>query len=118
MAKKGAVGEGTIYRRKDGRYEVALRSLTTAGTHKRIRQYASTRAEADEKLTELKRQVQQGIPAPDRTWKLGAYLDYWMEEVVRPARTSGTYEKDELVVRRYLKPWLGTRTLAQLSVAL
>lgn len=116
MAKKRAVGEGTIYRRQDGRYEVALRSLTTAGTYKRIRKYAQTRAEADELLTELKRQVQQGVPVPDRTWRLDAYLDYWLREVVLPNRRPATYERDEQAIRLYLAPGLGSVPLTRLTV--
>lgn len=116
MAKKRAVGEGSIYRRKDGRYEVAIYSLTTTGTRQRIRAYTTTRAEADEKLTELKHQIQQGIPVPDKTWKLGTYLDHWLEDVVRPSRRPKTYELYEGTVRLNLKPDLGTRSLRQLSV--
>lgn len=118
MAKKRAVGEGTIYRRQDGRYEVALRSLTTAGTYKRIRRYTHTRAEASELLTELKRQVQQGVPMPDRTWRLGEYLDYWLENVVRIDRRLATQELYEATVRLNLKPGLGRYSLQQLTVPL
>jgi integrase len=116
MARKRAVGEGSIYRRQDGRYEVAIYSLTTAGTRKRIRGYAATRAEADEKLTALKRQIQQGIPLPDKTWKLGAYLDYWLEQVVHQNRRPATYERYEIIARLYLKPSLGGRPLSRLTV--
>lgn len=116
MAKKRAVGEGSIYQRKDGRWEAAIKVATTAGTRKRIRAYAATRAEADAKLTELKRQVQQGVPIPDKMWKLGAYLDYWLENVVRPNRAPSTYAVDETVIRLYLKPGLGSVPLSRLSV--
>ena len=71
MAKRRANGEGTIYHRKDGRWEAAIKVRTTTGIRKPKRVYARTRAEADEKLTELKRQVQQGVPVPDKTWRLG-----------------------------------------------
>jgi integrase len=118
MAKKRAVGEGTIYRRQDGRYEVALRSLTTAGTYKRIRKYARTRAEADELLTELKRQVQQGVPVPDKTWRLDEFLTYWLESVVKRNRRPSTYSQYEVVIRKYLAPGLGRHQLTRLSVAI
>src|SRR5579883_654759 len=109
-------GEGTIYRRKDGRYEVAIYSPTTSGKRKRIRVYAGTRAEADQKLTELKRRVVQGIPTPDKTWKLGEYLDYWLDEVVRVNRRPTTYARYEVAVRLHLKPALGGVPLTELSV--
>ena len=116
MARARATGEGTIYRRKDGRWEAAIKVPTTAGTRKRVRVYAATRAGADEKLTELKRQVHQGVPIPDKTWKLGDYLDYWLENVVRPNRAPSTYAVDETVIRLYLKPGLGSIPLGRLSV--
>ena len=116
MARKRSVGEGTITHRRDGRWEVALTCRTTADTRKRIRKYARTRAEASEKLTELRWQMQQGVPVPDKTWRLGPYLDYWLEEVVRPNRRIATYEKDEQAVRLYLKPGLGTVPLVRLTV--
>jgi integrase len=116
MAHAHATGEGTIYLRKDGRWEAAIKVPTTAGTRIRKRVYGATRAEADAKLTELKAQVQRGIPIPEKTWRLGPYLDYWLEQVVLPARQPGTYEKYDLVVRRYLKPALGSYMLPQLRV--
>lgn len=118
MAKKRAVGEGSISRRKDGRWEVAIRAMTTAGTRKRIRKYAKTRTEAEEQLVELRQQIRQGSPVPDRTWKLGAYLDYWLNQVVRPSRRAATYEKDEPIVRIHLKPGLGGVALPRLTVSL
>src|SRR5579872_2545895 len=118
VAKKRANGEGTIYHRKDGRWEVAMKAATTAGTRKRIRKYARTRAEADELLTDLKQQVQQGVPLPDKTWKLGAYLDYWLENVVRIDRRLATQELYEATVRLNLKPALGDYPLQRLTVPL
>ena len=49
--RKRANGEGTIYQRKDGRWEGAAFVLTTAGTHRRVRIYAATREGARRKLT-------------------------------------------------------------------
>ena len=116
MAKKRAVGEGTIYARKDGRWEYALTALTTDGTRKRIRRYAPTRAEADKRLTELKQQVQHGTPVPSAVWKLGDYLDYWLENAVRVKRRALTYRRSEAIVRLHLKPNLGSYRLDALSV--
>ncbi|WP_416986941.1 tyrosine-type recombinase/integrase [Streptomyces sp. T028] len=116
MARRNANGEGTIYRRKDGRYEGAVYVLTTSGIHKRVRVYGATRAEVSRKLTEAKARDDQGIPVADRNWKLGEYLDYWLEEVVRPGKKPKTYEQYELVARRNLKPGLGHKYLSKLTV--
>ena len=116
MAKKRAVGEGTIYQRKDGRWEVAIKSVTTVGTRKRIRQYASTRAEAVEKLDELRRQIRRGTPMSDKNWRLGEYLEYWLVEIVKPNKRFNTYAQCERTVRLYLKPGFGNLRLNGLTV--
>jgi len=117
MAKKRAIGEGTIYQRKDGRWESAAYFLTTSGERKRIRVYAKTRQEAREKLMEAQAQASRGIPVPDKTWRLGDYLDQWLESVVRQHRRPATYKQCEAVVRLYIKPRLGRHPVTGLSVA-
>ncbi|MFD8492270.1 tyrosine recombinase XerC [Amycolatopsis sp. NPDC059657] len=115
MAGRNANGEGTIYRRKDGRYEAAIFAQTTSSKRKRVRIYGKTRREVHEKLAELKGKTQQGIPIPDREWKLGAYLDYWLENEVAKARPL-THVRYESVVRLHLKPHIGQLRLTQLTV--
>ncbi|MFF0115572.1 hypothetical protein [Streptomyces prasinus] len=51
MAKRNPNGEGTIYRRKDGRYEGAGYVLMPDGTQKRRRVYGKSWEEARKKLT-------------------------------------------------------------------
>src|SRR6266536_978170 len=109
-------GEGTISRRKDGRYEAKAWVETTSGITKRISLYGKTRAEAHEKLTAALAQKQQGVPVPDRMPRLGDYLDYWLENVIRTNRRPATYEQYEWNVRLYLKPALGACYLSRLSV--
>jgi len=116
MARARANGEGTIYHRKDGRYEGAAYFRTTSGIRKRIRVYGKTREEVHISLTEAKAKAQQGISLPDRAWRLSAYLDYWLENVVRPNRRPKTYEQYECTIRLYLKPGLGTGSISHLSV--
>jgi integrase len=116
MARRKANGEGTIYRRKDGRYEGAVWVQTTSGVPKRRSVYGKTRAEVDTRLTNLKVKEQQGIPAADRSWRLGEYLDYWLEQVVKVTRRPATYAQCETIVRLYLKPGLGEQKLHQISM--
>jgi integrase len=116
VAGKRSNGEGTIYRRKDGRFEAAVYLLTTGGTRKRIRIYAPTRQEAQAKLVDAQAKAQHGIPVPDRAWRLGEYLDYWVKRIVEVNQRPATYAQCERVVRLYLKPGLGKLLLEQLSV--
>lgn len=117
MAQRRSSGEGTIYRRKDGRFEGAARLVATNGTRKRIRVYGQTWQEAYDKLTAAKSRSLQGLLAPDQSRRLGEYLDYWLEEVIRANRRPATYEQYEAKIRLYLKPGLGGQFLHRLSVA-
>jgi integrase len=49
-------------------------------------------------------------------WKLGPYLDYWLENFVKRNRRPATYNLYEMIVRLYLKPGLGSRKLTSLTV--
>ena len=51
---------------------------------KRVVVYGKTLQEARDKLLKAMQQARSGIPVPDESWKLGAYLEYWLEHVVIP----------------------------------
>jgi len=114
--RKRSNGEGTIYLRKDGRGEAAMYARTNTGTRKRIRIYGQSRNEVHAKLAAEAAKAHSGVPVPEQGWRLDAYLDYWLEEVIRRVRRPATYELYEMMVRRYLKPGLGKRQLTQLTV--
>ena len=110
-------GEGTISGpRKDGRYVGAFYALTTTGARKRVYVYGRTREEAHERLVEEQSKAARGIPVPERSWKLGPYLDYWLEHVIKPTRRPATYALYEMIVRIHLAPALGKYYLKRLSV--
>lgn len=115
-ARKRTNGEGTIYRRKDGRWEAAVFATTTAGTRKRVRIYGRSREDVHRKLVEQHTKASQGIPVPEHGWRLDGYLDRWLEEVVRRVNRPATYALYEMLTRLYLKPSLGTYYLTKLSV--
>ena len=118
MSRRSANGEGTVYRRKDGRYEASGYFFSPVGPPIRRRFYGSTRKEARDKLLAAQAQVTQGIPLPSKSWKLGEYLDHWLANIVRPNVRSSTYERYEVIVRLYLRPALGRYKLTDLSVPL
>jgi integrase len=89
---------------------------TTTGATKRIVVYGKTYDEARDKLAKAQQQARAGIPVPDNAWTLGPYLDYWLENHVKRNRRPATYALYETYVRLYLKPGLGTKKLASLSV--
>ncbi len=117
MARRRANGEGSIYRRKDGRFEAAFYAQMADDTRKRVRVYGSTRKEVDTELTRLKAEQAKGMLIATKSWQLGEFLDYWLEEFVRPNRRPNTYAQCESISRVYLKPRLGKKKLAQLTIS-
>ncbi|MFG2474274.1 tyrosine-type recombinase/integrase [Streptomyces fagopyri] len=113
--KSRANGEGTIYQRKDGRWEAAGYVLTTNGNRKRIRVYGATRREAADKLTEKMAASNSGHPVATSSGTLGSYLAYWLDNVAIHRIRANTHERYRTCVRLYLVPGLGNKKLAQLT---
>ncbi|RAG81730.1 site-specific integrase [Streptacidiphilus pinicola] len=114
--KKNPNGSGSIWRRKDGRYEARVYVPQPDGTRKRKTVYGATWEECDAKRLELVVRDRQHIPTPTRSQKLSEWFNYWLEEFIKPQRKKTTYAKYETHVRRYLIPHLGTKRLESLSV--
>ncbi len=83
-AKRRPNREGSIWRRQDGRWTGAAYVLTATGAVKRTYVYGRTREEVYVQLVQLQDRSARGIPRPDRSWRVGEYLDYWLAEVAKP----------------------------------
>lgn len=106
-----ANGEGSIYRRSDGRW-VASMSL---GRGRRKNFYGRTRHDVAAKLAEALRNHQLGVPPPTGNQTVAQYLRTWLDS----ARTSvrpRTYEAYDLCVRRLL-PHLDRLRISALTPA-
>ncbi|MEU6217222.1 tyrosine-type recombinase/integrase [Streptomyces sp. NPDC047022] len=115
--KRNPNGAGSIWQRKDGRFEARVYVPQPDGTRKRKTVYGNTWEECDTKRQELVRRGRQGIPTPTRSAKLSEWLPYWLEHYIEPRRKLSTYDKYETHLRLYLVPLLGTKRLETLSVA-
>ena len=85
-----ANGEGTVYKRADGRWEGAGYVLLPSGGRARRSVYGRTRADVHAKLVALQQQAQAGmVGSTVGTLTVGSYLDGWLQRVaadkVRPA---------------------------------
>ncbi|HZV49355.1 MAG TPA: tyrosine-type recombinase/integrase [Candidatus Dormibacteraeota bacterium] len=110
MARRAA-GEGTIYKRADGRWVAQLRV-----DGRRLTFYGATQREANEKLLKARRDRAEGVLLAASGWTLGQYLERWLTDVVSPSVRPRTYEAAVLNVRRLL-PYLGRLKLESLSSA-
>ena len=102
-------GEGSIYRRKDGRwvgqYEV---------NDKRPYVYGKTRAEVAAKLAKVKARRNAGFVFDCECLTLAQYLDRWLDSIRDTVRES-TWVRHEINVRVHLKPALGKARLDKLN---
>ncbi|WP_405804299.1 tyrosine-type recombinase/integrase [Streptomyces sp. NBC_01187] len=114
-AKRNVNGEGTIYQRKDGRWEGIAYVLATDGTYKRRSVYGKTWDDAHDKLTRLKASSHSGLPIAASKLALGEYLTYWLTHVAKVKVRKTTYVNYESLVRNYIAPGLGKKKLGRLS---
>jgi integrase len=115
--QKRGNGDGSLYQRRDGRWVGAYYAPTVSGARRRVVVYGKTREEARDKMNKAQQDARAGIPVPDEIWKLGPYLEYWLENFVKLNRRPATYTLYEMNIRLYLIPGLGTQKLSTLSVA-
>ncbi|MEU4116519.1 tyrosine-type recombinase/integrase [Kitasatospora sp. NPDC028055] len=113
--KSRANGEGTIYQRKDGRWEAAGYVLATDGSRKRVRVYGTTRKEAADKLAERIAASNQGRPVAAADSTVAAYLTYWLDSVAVHRLRENTHTRYRTCVRLYVVPGLGRKKIAHLT---
>ncbi|GER87675.1 site-specific integrase [Dictyobacter vulcani] len=110
--KKSVRGGGSVFQRKDGRWEAKFKVEET-GKYKSL--YASTEKGAYKLLEEAKLQQRQGTLAtgPDHTLK--DFLVYWLEDVEKPTVEVSTYIGNRIVIHKHLVPGLGHIKLQKLT---
>jgi integrase len=116
MASRAPRGTGTVYQRKDGRYEGAGYVLTVNGGRRRVRAYGATRLEAHMRIQELLEQSRKGVPVAASATTVSSWLDHWMTNVVAVKNRPRTVELYEATIRLHIKPLLGAKKLTHLSV--
>lgn len=110
-----ANGDGTVYQRKDGRWEAAGYVLAPGNTRRRIRVYGTTRKNALAKLTEKIAASNLGLPVAAADSTVSAYLAYWLNGVAVHQIPENTHTRYAACVRLHLIPGLGAKKLARLT---
>lgn len=111
MSKKKANKEGSIVKRKDGRY-MGRYTLD----NKRYAIYGTTYDEVRIKLTEALANINKGLYSINSEYTLSQWLREWLEIYALPTVKQSTYISYESYVRLHLLPALGTFKLTTLSV--
>ena len=99
--KRREKGEGSIYRRKDGRW---VGEYEVDGKRRYI--YGKTRKEVAGKLTKAMADRDAGMIFDAGSLRVGDYLDGWLDSI-RDTLRRRTWTRHEEVVRLHLKPSLG-----------
>ena len=116
MSRKRGNGEGSITKRKDGRW-MAHYTVQTAAGPKRKTLYGRTRAEVAEKLTKALADRDGGIDFDPKNLTLGEYLQRWLDSSVKNSVKVRTYEIYDSRKRNYVDPYLGHVKLEKLTPA-
>ena len=119
MAKKRGNGEGSISKRKDGRWWGRYTVHTPDGPKQRA-VYGKTRAAVAAKLHKAMADVDSGIYYDAGKLTMSEYLDRWIEDCVVPLVSQGklehsTYIRYAGIVRNHIKPVLGSKKLKDLG---
>ncbi|WP_302326121.1 tyrosine-type recombinase/integrase [Enterocloster lavalensis] len=98
---KRSNGEGTIFKRKDGRWcaQIVARE---GGKEKRKTVYGKTQREVKEKMKMLK-DTQEIVQASQDTIKLGEWVKQWLEEYKKPKVKITTYQGYWMMFRSYIE---------------
>jgi integrase len=109
-----ANGEGSIFPYRNG-YAAYVWVTKPNGQRQRKYVYGKTREQVHDKWLKLHQRARQG-PMATTVPRLGEFLTYWLDEVVKPNLAPLTYATYESFVRLYITPGLGTRRLDRLQV--
>ncbi len=110
MAKRRVKGEGSVYRRKDGR---CMGEYEDANGKKRYIT-AKTKAEVRQKLRQKLEDRDNGVAYDSEGLTVERYMGRWLESIkdrVRP----GTFKPYEAITRLHINPTLGSTKLEKLN---
>ena len=116
MSRKRGNGEGSIYRRKDGRWVGQYTVYTTKGPKYRYI-YGKTRAAVAEKLAKAIAARGSGFVYDAGNLTVWEYLDRWPADSLKGTVRASTCERHEINVRVHINPALGSVRLKGLTPA-
>ena len=113
MARRGS-HEGSIYKRKDGRWTASIHLGYEGGRRRRKEFSGKTRHEVARKLSAALRARDQGLPQPAERQTVAAFLAGWLESV-KPSLRPHTWTRYEGLIRVHALPNLGRLPLAKVT---
>lgn len=102
-----ANGEGTVYRRQDGRWTGAVYVYDAAGGRRRRQVYGKTRAEAAAKVADLLAKNRQRIPAAASAVTVDSYGTVWLARLDGSGLKPATVASYRWILDRFIRPRIG-----------
>src|SRR6202161_4780131 len=115
MTNRRPNGAGTIYPRKDDRYEGAAWVKTLDRGRTRIRVYGRTWEETNQALIKAVAEHQNGPGAVTDKRTLAAYLEFWITQVAPHRVRANTLANYRQSIDMHIIPALGSKKLDKLS---
>jgi integrase len=112
MTKKRANGEGSVFKRKDGRVVGVYEDAN--GKTRYITSKTMTKAEMRAAVRKALEERDRGIAYDSENLTVEKYMDRWLESIKDKVRP-GTYKPYEAIVRLHVKPTLGRTKLDKLN---
>jgi integrase len=110
-----ANGEGSIYRRADGRWTAACYVLRPDGSRVRCSVYGKSRKDVADQLVVLIAKTKAGLPLAVESWSLERFADHWLKHVVGPRLRPSTLSSYRETLRLHVLPTLGRTNLRALT---
>jgi integrase len=116
MAKRGH-GEGTIRKRKDGRWEARITAGfdPATGKQRQISKYFKTRTEAAAWVTEMAHAKQTGTFVEPNRITVGEWVNRWLDEYMKAHVRPKTWSTYKDMARLHIIPEIGSIPLRQLQ---
>ena len=113
---RGAQGDGTIRKRKDGRWEARFTLGVDPGSGKQLQKsvYGKSQDEVRKKLKEITTDVDRGIYMEPTKMTVGQWLDIWIAEYNSDIKDT-TKHQYQYQINTHLKPGIGMVKLQELT---
>ncbi len=110
MGKRRGNGEGSVFKRTDGRWEGTM----STGRGRRKSFYGATRQEAWRKLSAALKARQDGLPILNERQTTSQFLSAWLVSVTSSLKPRSAQRYEELI-RLHIVPEIGRIRLARLG---
>lgn len=112
MKRRRGRGEGTIFFRDDKRLWVGQISFPDS---KKITKYFKTQQEAKDWVLSQRTAYKNGVLVANNKVTVGEFIDRWMAEVVKYQVRESTFDTQQIIINKHIKPTLGTVLLIKLT---